>query len=161
MDCKRIKTWILTDYLDGELDTAKCQALEDHLKNCRACANLLQNAKNTLVKPFENKKHFWTEQEFLWSRIKTKIEKEPKQYPGMIFERIMQSFRAPRPIFTLSTCAALILAVFVLTQARSLRVLYQKTYNRHSAAAAIKEQLDYFTSDETVSFGTDMENYFL
>lgn len=147
MDCKIIKTWILTDYLDGEIDPAKRRALESHLKNCRACANLLEEAKTTVVKPFENTKHPRLEQEYLWSRIKAEIEEEPKQ-----------ALWAPKPIFALSTCAALLLAVFVLTQAHTL---YQRTYNRQSAAASLEEQLDYFASDETASLGTDMENYFL
>jgi len=158
MDCKIIETWLLKDYLDGELGPAKLQALESHLKTCRACSDFLQEAKTTIVRPFEDTKQHMPQQEYLWNRIKAKIEEEPKQYPKMTLERIIRSFRAPKPIFALSTCAALILAVFVLTQARAL---YQKTYNRQLAATALTEQLEYFASDEITSFGTDAENYFL
>jgi|GEM_PF-6351094 len=139
MDCKIIRTWILTDY--------QCQELEGHIKNCPACSNFLEEVKNPKF-----------DKEYIWNKIKTKIEEEPQPAFNIFLERILQGLRAPKPIFAFSTCAALLIAVFVLTQGR---VLYQKTYNRQSAAMAITEQLEYFASDETTSFATELENYFL
>ena len=142
MDCKTIKELILTDYLDNELDLKKRQDLETHLKNCSACADFAKNAKAEVVEPFNNAKQPIA-QEYLWHQIKARIEKEPARHFSLA-----DLARAPKPIFAFSTCAALLIAFFVLTQTH---LFYQKMSCRQLAAASLEDQLNYFASDETAS----------
>ena len=46
-DCERLKE-ILCDYLDGELEGARCSQLELHLGNCPACRVVVETTRQTL-----------------------------------------------------------------------------------------------------------------
>ena len=143
MDCRMIRELILTDYLDGELDLGRRKVLESHLQGCRACAEFARKAQAGVVEPFKSAKQQPVAQEYLWHKIKMIIEKEPRHsfsFTGLI--------RAPKPLFAFSTCAALLIAVFVLTQTH---IFYQKISYRQSAAASLEDQLNYFAPDETAT----------
>lgn len=47
MNCPRIQP-LLSDYLDGELNAERAEAVEHHLSGCPRCANLLRELRGTV-----------------------------------------------------------------------------------------------------------------
>jgi len=47
MKCEDVQL-LLTDYIDNELDTVYCYAVETHIKNCAACANEVEELRVVL-----------------------------------------------------------------------------------------------------------------
>ena len=82
MNCKEIKDLILTDYIDGRLDTALKAELESHLCQCPACQTFAQEAKEYLKTPFQQANRQEVPAQ-LWENIKDSIEAE--QTPGLDF----------------------------------------------------------------------------
>lgn len=46
----------IADYIDGEIDTALCAQLEEHLKTCNNCRIMVDTLKQTVVLCREGKK---------------------------------------------------------------------------------------------------------
>ena len=47
MNCKEV--WLeISNYIDGEIDAALCERLEDHFENCRHCAAVVDSVRNIL-----------------------------------------------------------------------------------------------------------------
>ena len=147
MDCKKIRDFLITDYLDAELKPQLRQEIEEHLKSCSQCRKL-EGDLEELHRSFKEAKHIEPLAQ-VWQRIRESIE--AKQAPvlrGWIWP-------VPKPVFAFATVAALIilLAIFVRLPVQPKII----TNGRNGIA-------DYSLEEDVhplYDFGTDIEKYFL
>lgn len=96
-ECKRFRDMILTDYLDGELDTESRERLEAHLSVCPACQAFAREAKRELEVPFEKVQPEPVPDQ-VWRKIRSRIEAEsaPRNVVGDILEKVFRLLLRPQ-----------------------------------------------------------------
>lgn len=162
MNCKKIQELLITDYPDNQLTQKERKTVEEHLSACQTCREYESIVRSTVMQPFENAERLQPHQDFIWTKIKEKIRKEEKPVFGFL-GRILPKIYFPKPAFALSTIAALTVALFFVGRMNVTTQTRQE--NTQLAKAAIEDQITYFAngngSDESISFGTSIEEYFL
>jgi predicted anti-sigma-YlaC factor YlaD len=146
--CDYFKDFILTDYLDGELDKGLAHSVEIHLRDCSDCRAFLNEVKNNAAAPFQRVLPQPVPSE-LWEAVRQEIEYEPAS-PWMVFPRLV-------PVF-----ASLVL--MFLAGSITLNTIQIKQ-------AQEKDQGEYLVSlwgpassavqGDNNDFGTPIEHYFL
>lgn len=161
MNCQQIQDLLLTDSLDNELDVRQQKVIEEHLANCRACQEFALTVKNTVQKPFDQAERPGPPAH-LWKNIQSKIEEEHSR--PAIFETLknmLERIRLPKPAFAFSTIGAIVIMVFFMVK---MSFYVQQRNYQQSAKQTIEEQIEYFANNngiEEISFGTNIEEYFL
>jgi len=164
MNCENIKNIIITDLIDGELSQPQEAVVKQHLENCAACRQYLNDVKKSIVEPFQNVPSQKLP-EGLWLNIKTAIESQPKEpvfNPLGVFTRLL---RLPRSIFTLSTSLAILLIGLVLIKSPNFFINLE---NRQLAKEYLEEQIDFLTpengstkNNDAINLHTDIEKFLL
>ena len=85
MNCERVRELVLTDYSDGQLPVAQARKVENHLMTCLDCRMLAEKVRKDLVALFNQATPVQPD-EFVWRRIKTKIEQ--KQAAAVVGVRV-------------------------------------------------------------------------
>ncbi len=116
MECKEIQQWLITDYLDNELAGEPLVKVEDHLKVCAHCRELLETARQAGVASFP--KTEMRPEPGVWQKIQDRIlaEKEREAgWLGKLLDGWRLVWRVPQPVFRLAFVMSLVIAVLVLT----------------------------------------------
>ncbi|MDD4899046.1 MAG: zf-HC2 domain-containing protein [Candidatus Omnitrophica bacterium] len=146
--CKEIRSVILTDYIDGQLEAPEKERINTHLRQCAVCRGFLEEAQKGLVTPFQGQNRQAVPQT-LWPAIVEKICQE-QEHPVRVF--------IPR----LAPVAVSFLLAVLITS-----VIF---FNQYMAGLREEEQLNYVSSafgvsqaqtETTSDFGTLIEEYFL
>jgi len=82
MDCKKVREWLLSDYLDGELDGTGRQGAEEHLKQCNACRQFQAETASAALRPFKNLPRLQPS-EAVWENL-NKVLDEEEARTGMV-----------------------------------------------------------------------------
>ena len=115
MNCKRIQEFIITDYIDGQMEDKQKGFIDQHLTHCSTCKEYLSSIKKEVVYPFVNASKDVPD-EFLWAQIKQTIEEEQQQQletslKPNFWERIRSAVHIPRPAFALTTIVTMIFMI--------------------------------------------------
>jgi len=115
MHCKRVQEFILTDYIDGQMNEGDKSLIDQHLGHCLACKAYLMDVKNQAVSPFVN-----ATKEVpvgaLWARIKQSIEEDQEELLQKSLqlgfsERLRMLVHIPRPAFAVATFLTMIFMI--------------------------------------------------
>ena len=117
MNCERIKDLIKTDYIDNEINQALKKEVKRHLDACADCRQFEKTLRQAVIEPFKKEEKVQPP-EFLWSRIKERIEREQEEQKGEGFfvglkNKLEAIFSIPKPAFALATIMVIILMVAV------------------------------------------------
>ncbi|MCA9403922.1 MAG: zf-HC2 domain-containing protein [Candidatus Omnitrophica bacterium] len=97
MKCEKVKELVLTDYVDGQLETAEKVRLVEHLKTCASCHEFAQAVEKELVAPFADLERPEVPP-VVWQNIRTAIVPEEEPEPaGPAFIRFLDNLRSLRP----------------------------------------------------------------
>lgn len=165
MDCKRIKEFLITDYMDKEASLAVRKEIETHLKTCTGCRAFGKLLQEKVTEPFRGVEAVKPPEE-IWQRIKEAIEEEQADYASSILTRIIDFLRpralSRRPSLVFS--AALTLALFFVLFSQ-WPFHQQRLVNEY-----LTEQSDFMLSlnkpvngelEKEANFGTTIEKYLL
>lgn len=180
MKCEKIKDLILTDYVDGYLDTNVQEQVEAHLKTCTTCHEFAQSVQKQLIAPFSNLE---TKEapEAVWQNIKATIEPEVERLSTFeVVIRFLGSLQSLRQApFLLASVVLIIGLTFVILKSEkpSLQLAQQHTRIEQQVVSeqiSVEEEsnaqsyLAYIADDyEEVydivedGYGTALEEYFL
>jgi anti-sigma factor RsiW len=163
MNCEEIKKLILTDYSDSQLEQTLLREIKEHLDACNKCKEFAQSVRHSVIEPFRNIERF-SPPEYVWHRIKSKIERQPKSVFVGFFENLRLSFQMPRPALAMVTITIVIIIVLVITK---LPISTQDVVNIY-----LEEQVDFISElaengedfyfvTEDINLGTNIEKYLL
>lgn len=115
MNCKKIQEFIITDYIDGQVEGKQKSFIDQHLSQCPACSGYLSSIRKAAVNPFVNVPKDVPDQ-LLWARIKETIEVEQQHQleaslKPNFWERLKTSVHIPRPAFALATFVTMIFMI--------------------------------------------------
>ena len=115
MNCKRIQEFIITDYIDGQMEDKQKGFIDQHLAHCPACTGYLSSIKKVTITPFVNAIKEVPDQ-LLWARIKQNIEDDQRQQleeslKPNFWERFRLAVHIPRPAFALATVVTMIFMI--------------------------------------------------
>ena len=156
MNCKKVQKLILTDYLDEELNSEQKSEIEAHIAGCQQCHQLEITAKKALVEPYIRLERALP-QEKVWHKIKMEIQAEEKQKKS--------AFLFPKNVFAMITVFIAIVSItvmFVTFQKNNQEGLTVNTERQAENLAFLDDGINYYSSDvENISYGTEIEEYFL
>lgn len=137
MRCELIRELIFADYTDGELSGQFRQQVDEHIRSCASCAELVKRVREEAVAPVRNA----PKEEpppYLWARVKERIaaEVEQRAEAGGLVARLLRGLsRIPKPAVAFAAAAAVIVAVLIA----------RPVLNARSADAYISEQVEFMT----------------
>ncbi|MGE5280405.1 MAG: anti-sigma factor family protein [Deltaproteobacteria bacterium] len=150
MNCRNIQDLILTDFMDEETSEDVRRRIKEHLERCDACRAFEAAVRATAVRPLEAAGRAEVPAR-LWPRITSRIYADGlRPAAAGPLERIKNFFFRPRPVFVLSSVAAL--ALFAVLAVR-LPYLTGRVERQRLAERALEEEVDYFAYGNG---GTDM-----
>jgi anti-sigma factor RsiW len=162
MDCKRIRDLILTDYIDDELSAGLQEEINEHLKACSECKQLVQDLRQAAVKPFKGLAQMCPP-ESVWEGIREKITKKPAEKRGFLEgmqEAFNLIFHMPKPVLAAVTTSAII---FI-----GMFIMRGHFTGKNEIRNYFAEQMIFLSNLETNSVGngngdttTNIEEYFL
>ena len=136
MRCEEIRSLLMTDYIDGELD-AKTEALvKEHLASCAACRAFEEEVSAVTVTPFKAAKVV-APPERVWTGIKNRIDKESEPYT--IFDRLRDLLEA---LFVLPRMRVAVAAIATVVIVFAL-MGYQRYAQERSLDMYIEEGASY------------------
>ena len=139
MKCKKIRELIMTDYLDGEITEELRQQVDEHVKTCPGCRELLQAVRTGVSAPLQGAE-LMRPPESVWSAIKEKIEeRESESVLELARDRFFELFTIRRPVLAVVTVMLLfVIAIGVYTGTSLFEKRYVDTY--------IEDQMDFLYS---------------
>ncbi|MFH1360354.1 MAG: zf-HC2 domain-containing protein [Candidatus Omnitrophota bacterium] len=110
MNCKIVKDYLMTDYLDNEMNAALKEQVEQHLVSCAACRDFEATLVETAREPFKDVGEIKPPQD-VWQNIQSTIiqeqlNQEPAPDSAIRFPRLIPQ---RRPVFVMATALALVL----------------------------------------------------
>lgn len=151
MRCEEIRSLLMTDYIDGELDPGKETLVKEHLAACSACRVFEENVRAITVAPFKEAK-VAAPPERVWREIERRISKKPAPYS--ISEKLRDIFEAifvlPRMRVAVATITAAVM-IFAL-------IGYQRYAKERSLDIYIEEEVS-FLSQLTANGVEDKNDY--
>ncbi|MCG8431857.1 MAG: zf-HC2 domain-containing protein [Candidatus Omnitrophica bacterium] len=152
MKCERIRSLLLTDYLDDEVTQEVKEIIDAHLAGCCGCAGFLAQLRQKAQLPFKEAGRV-KPPEHVWASIRESLRecsgrKELSRRRGA-FDLLRGLLQAHRPAFALSAVAAM--AVIVVLAARI------PVHNRRLDAVYLAEQAAFFVNGNGGSSGFDMD----
>jgi len=154
MGCKRIRD-LLSEYIDGELDSRLSAEIKQHLLSCDGCRQIHEAILESSVNPLMGSEKLKAPKH-LWGQIRDSIEETE-------IKRALLPLFAHKPAFSLVTAAVIILIAIVAIK------LPGKEAN--TVASYMEDQLEFFKylADENgagqdadmIDIGTDIEKYLL
>lgn len=121
MKCKKIREILMTDYIDGEIDTLLKTKVEDHIKGCKGCFMAKNELEANISAPLRGAELIKPPEE-LWHKIKDAIEEEvPTEKNFEITNVLRELFIARRPAMVAVTAIALFLVIGGLTRSHYVK----------------------------------------
>lgn len=177
MNCKKAQELILTDYLDEEINKEQVDA---HIASCKECREFLAVVKKITVEPLEQATKDNLSRDVIWTRIQDEIKTKESDAQGYNWDlgflsRLKDIIFAPKPVFAMGTCAALIMMVLALNFNARQSQLPSNAQSSNPVIVAEKitdaqtKEIDqdiyltyYFDQSESAqNYGTSLEEYFL
>ena len=158
-NCKQIKDWILTDYVDGQLDAVQKAQVDEHLGHCLSCQELAKEVKLNLVTPLEQSSRMQVPED-VWHQISRKIQ-APKEVKESVADRIarwLSDIPLPRLIPALGS---FVVIVFLATSVLLDQVSKQQTQEKSATEVAEVLMLTSVSTQMDSLSGTPIERYFL
>ena len=117
MKCKEIQQWLMTDYLDGELETSKSAEVENHLRDCAHCKVVLKTVQQTAQVPFKGAQPLQPGPN-VWQEIQDKIQAEQERVGWLeqLKSRLVPMLRVPKPVYRVAFALCLIVAVVTIVR---------------------------------------------
>jgi anti-sigma factor RsiW len=120
MKCKEIQELLLTDFLDGELPSARRAVVGQHLEGCLDCRAYAEEVRKTAVTPFTAAEEV-SVPESVWQAISATIDAEERaplreQLYDCIrefFGTILAPFKIKGPALAFASSCVVAIAVFV------------------------------------------------
>ncbi len=112
MRCKKIRELILTDYIDGELDSGVSEKIESHLASCEGCRKVKEEASGVTASLRGSAR--LDPPETLWAGIKEAIEEENAAKENDVFFGIREFLAAKKPVLAVMATAFAIAAVVLV-----------------------------------------------
>ncbi|HOW59150.1 MAG TPA: zf-HC2 domain-containing protein [Candidatus Omnitrophota bacterium] len=116
MECKKIKHWLMTDFLDKEMEQAKSEEIASHLETCADCRNFLEMVRQASVVPFKKAREMQPDP-VVWQSLQEKILAEKERSRGWL-ERAtdfsLPFFRISQPAFRVAFVVSLVFMTVVL-----------------------------------------------
>lgn len=160
MNCNEIQELLVTDYFDGQMAKDLEDAVKKHIDTCRLCRKRLDELEN-LRTMFKKASRFTPPPEVWWrirEAIITQRAKERRNafsYAGMTFRQ----FFSAKPMAVALTLLVIIFTFILVYKPAGERQLSSNGHNGHVGELALWLYED--NTDETYSFGTEIEEYFL
>jgi hypothetical protein len=116
MNCKKIREFLITDYLDNETGREVSAEIEKHLSGCPECRAFYNTIRESISGPFENIETVPAPAR-VWNRIKEEIES--RKGLGLL-DRFFGYFKEPKYAFSFTALvlAALIVNMYVVSPVR-------------------------------------------
>jgi anti-sigma factor RsiW len=129
MKCERAREFILTDHMDDELDSECRREVDEHLRTCRACRELVHLVREKISRPL-NVMIRETPPAYLWEGIREKITSDAEARSG-VFSRLVELIRdvfssisnIPRPVMAFAVVAMIMVGVLITVPSLQRRAL--------------------------------------
>ena len=157
--CDQIRSVLLTDYIDNELDKNARKKIEEHLAACPECRQIVGPARDdiSVISNAGARKKIPSD---LWQAVVKGIEDEKRvKNPAMDFVRgITQIFTVPRLVPALAGMILLVLSVSFF--------LYTRQVSRNGGNESFEYVAGLFANTSPAAtdngaLGTPIEEYFL
>lgn len=177
MNCKKIRDFIITDYLDNEINERLFGKIRDHLNVCSKCKQFENDLRETTVQPF-SKLEIMHPDESVWLNIKKNVKQEyiPQKdnLLGELINKLSLLFSIKRSIYPAVGIAVIFLAItlifFIKNPINNEKVAdNRKMVNRH-VSEYLNEQIEFLVEldlfkdgnldSDNISFNTSIEKYF-
>jgi len=156
MDCKKVREWLMTDYLDRALESQRSDEVERHLHGCSACREFLETVKKVAVQPFKNTQALEPDPA-VWQRIQERIQAEAERQSGWfgkLADALTPLWRIPQPAFRVAFVALLIGGVVLVASWPSAYVDPAYAYIEEQAAF-----MDELEAGDPEVFNGDFNDY--
>ena len=145
MNCEAAQE-IIHAYLDGELDPANILAIEQHLRECAACARLLQG-QQSLRKVMAGGSLYFEAPKGLEKRLRSAVRRASKaESPRWSWPRIWTWPRALGPLA--ATAVVLLIAVPLIVRTSTEDQLSQEIVSAHVRSLMASHLTDVASSDQ-------------
>ena len=155
MKCIEIQNMIMTDYIDGQLNSEMLKNVEEHLLICPECRDI-KNCLEAVRVPLQNAQS--TPSPEIWSRIQEKIASDQTRRHG-ILEDVNEFLRvflfSPRTIFVKAAVIVVLVSAIILGP-QWLKTKAPVTNGDIGMTFVSDEALD-----DNYEFGTALESYLL
>lgn len=152
MNCKKIREFIMTDYVDGEAGPELEREIRKHLAGCGGCREFESALQKKVIEPFKNA---------------GKLEA-----PGIVWDNVREAIAAPeeepvfiirRPAFSLALAAVAVILIAIFTMPFFTGPGPVASYIEEQAGffAYLDNGASGFTNGEDEGLGTAIEEYFL
>jgi len=163
MPCDKIQEFILTDYLDNEVNADQRKSVDDHVSSCHVCHEFLINAQKSVIEPLEDLPKAEVPGE-IWQNIKEEISNSRQVSINGLLADFIDGLKGlmvfPKPVLAFASVAIIAMVVTVFAPDRGEKMI--------TAQIDVQEQVQYVASllDEVDEFdvdvyGADIEAYFL
>ena len=141
MTCEGLKDILLTDYLDGELSEDVRELIDEHLKECVSCRELLSAAKlkdDLLAEEFDREPSM-----LVWARIEEELDR-PAFSLEPFFQGVRQWINPPRVALAFASVVFLVIMISSVVKRPYQEIA--SPVSGVSASAILEEVLmdDYF-----------------
>lgn len=165
MRCKRVRDFIMTNYIDAELSDSLKKRIDKHLLSCDGCREFEKSIRERVVMPFKEAQQVEPPEE-VWSNIKEAITSE-KEYKESALDRLRENLRE---IFARRNT---VLAFATVTTIILIAVIFTKMpFNgRRATNNYLQDQIDfltyldmgeqYYADNGYINLDTSIEEYFL
>ena len=158
--CDHIRSILLTDYVDGELDNETKKGIESHLANCPECTRLVTVVKEEMS-IISDKGIKGNVPPHLWTSILKRIEEErPRNTITDIIKSIAERLTLPKLVPAL-------VGIVLLVLSASFFLYTQYVRQDYGSEESFKYASELFAGEgtsaamESEGLGTPIEEYFL
>lgn len=132
MNCKEVREFLISIYMDDEIPEEKEQTIDAHLKVCAECEGLYRRIRS-IKKNYERFRKI-TPSHRVWENIKNEVMKEEKHVNSIFWRLPVLKVALPVVIFLI------ISAIFVLR--------HEKAKHENSVAEFLENQGEFIVSLE-------------
>jgi len=154
MDCKKIRGFLITDYIDKEAGRGLKDEISRHLSGCSGCREYEKTLRRAALEPFK-KAHEIKVPDEVWAGISEAITKEKSYWPAWLTfdvrDFLTRIFSVPKPAFAVMT--ALIGVILVTT------FVWLPFGNQEPAKNYLQDQMAFLVSLDTDEASAYSTNY--
>lgn len=132
MNCKEVREFLISIYMDDEIPEEKKQIIDAHLKVCGECEGLYGRIKS--IKKNSERFRKITPSDRVWENIKNEVMKEERHVNSIFWRLPVLKFALPAVIFLI------ISAIFVIR--------HEKAKHENSVAEFLDNQAEFIVSLE-------------
>ncbi len=159
-NCKTIQELILTDYLDGQIDSSTKISIENHFLSCSSCKDFAKEAKEHLVKPFQQAL-IKEVPSSIWIGIRGEIDNQQYAKSGVI-DRVKEWLNTLTLPKLVPSLVSFVMIVFVSSTVYfNQQIKQSKDQETGAYVAYVLTSESGINPMESADFDTPIEKYFL